>query len=178
MTALPRGGRLAAIVFAALLSGVLVIAAAASAATRATVTASAAKARGCHTHFVGNRAHTDVLRVRSNVEGLLRAYKQVKIGDPMEEGTLMGPLVNRRAVNDMMDGMRRIRRFRGGAGLVGRGVDSAHKVSFDRHQTTSGAAESPVCLSSFRRVCDGCGRRGESEPREWTSVRLVTPGPE
>jgi murein tripeptide amidase MpaA len=73
VTALPRGGRLAAIVFAALLSGLLVIAAAASAATRATVTASAAKARGCHTRFVGNRAHTDVVRVRSNVEGLLRA---------------------------------------------------------------------------------------------------------
>jgi hypothetical protein len=73
VTALPRGGRLAAIVFAALLSGLLVIATAASAATRATVTASAAKARGCHTDFVGNRAHTDVVRVRSNVEGLLRA---------------------------------------------------------------------------------------------------------
>jgi hypothetical protein len=73
VTALPRGGRLAAIVFAALLSGLLVIATAASAATRATLTASAAKARGCHTDFVGNRAHTDVVRVRSNVEGLLRA---------------------------------------------------------------------------------------------------------
>jgi hypothetical protein len=65
VTALPRGGRLAAIVFAALLSGLLVAATAASAATRATVTASAAKARGCHTDFVGNRAHTDVVRVRS-----------------------------------------------------------------------------------------------------------------
>ncbi len=39
---------------------------------------------------------------------LRNAYKQVRIGDPMEEGTLMGPLVNRRAVEDMMDGIRRI----------------------------------------------------------------------
>jgi len=78
VTALPRGGRLAAIVFAALLSGLLVIATAASAATRATVTASAAKARGCHTDFVGNRAHTDVVRVRSNVEGLLRARLKIR----------------------------------------------------------------------------------------------------
>ena len=31
-------------------------------------------------------------------EALLAAYRQVKIGDPMEESTLMGPLVNRRAV--------------------------------------------------------------------------------
>ena len=40
---------------------------------------------------------------------LVHAYKQVKIGDPLEESTLMGPLVNRRAVDDMMDGIRRIR---------------------------------------------------------------------
>jgi len=40
---------------------------------------------------------------------LKNAYRQVKIGNPVEEGTLMGPLVNRRAVDDMMDGIRRIR---------------------------------------------------------------------
>jgi aldehyde dehydrogenase (NAD+) len=51
-------------------------------------------------------------------EGLLRAYRQVKIGDPLEEGTLMGPLVNRRAVDDMLDGMRRIRE-QGGEVLFG-----------------------------------------------------------
>ncbi len=42
-------------------------------------------------------------------EALVSAYKQVKIGDPIEESTLMGPLVNRRAVDDMLDGLRRIR---------------------------------------------------------------------
>ncbi len=42
-------------------------------------------------------------------ESLVNAYGEVKIGDAMEEGTLMGPLVNRRAVDDMMDGIRRIR---------------------------------------------------------------------
>jgi aldehyde dehydrogenase (NAD+) len=40
---------------------------------------------------------------------LINAYRQVKIGDPIEETTLMGPLVNRRAVDDMLDGLRRIR---------------------------------------------------------------------
>ena len=42
-------------------------------------------------------------------EALVNAYRQVKIGDPMDESTLMGPLVNRRAVDDMMEGVRRIR---------------------------------------------------------------------
>ncbi|HYN50399.1 MAG TPA: hypothetical protein VES62_05690, partial [Thermoleophilaceae bacterium] len=62
----------AAIVLAAALSGLLVMAAAASAATRTTVTASANKARACHTNFVGNRAHTDVVRATSTAQGLLR----------------------------------------------------------------------------------------------------------
>jgi Zinc carboxypeptidase len=61
-----------AIVLATVLSGLLVITAAASAATRTTVTASANKARACHTNFVGNRAHTDVVRATSSVQGLLR----------------------------------------------------------------------------------------------------------
>lgn len=46
-------------------------------------------------------------------EALVNAYKQVKIGDPLEQATLMGPLVNRRAVDDMLDGLRRIREQRG-----------------------------------------------------------------
>ncbi len=54
------------------------------------------------------------------VDALLHAYRQVKIGDPLEESTLMGPLVNRRAVDDMMDGIRRIRE-QGGEILFGGG---------------------------------------------------------
>ena len=53
-------------------------------------------------------------------EALLGAYRQVRIGDPMDEATLMGPLVNRRAVTDMMDGIRRIRE-QGGEILYGGG---------------------------------------------------------
>lgn len=49
---------------------------------------------------------------------LVNAYKQVKIGDPMEEGTLMGPLVNRRAVESMLSGIERIRQ-EGGEVLYG-----------------------------------------------------------
>jgi aldehyde dehydrogenase (NAD+) len=51
-------------------------------------------------------------------EALVSAYKQVKIGDPLEQTTLMGPLVNRRAVDDMLEGLRRIRE-QGGEVLSG-----------------------------------------------------------
>jgi aldehyde dehydrogenase (NAD+) len=57
---------------------------------------------------------------RKMTEALVNAYRQVKIGNPVEEGTLMGPLVNRRAVDDMMDGIRRIRE-QGGEILTGGG---------------------------------------------------------
>jgi aldehyde dehydrogenase (NAD+) len=39
------------------------------------------------------------------VSRLTEAYKQVNIGDPLEEGTLMGPLVGERAVEQMMSAL-------------------------------------------------------------------------
>ncbi len=39
------------------------------------------------------------------VSRLTEAYRQVKIGDPLEEGTLMGPLVGERAVEQMMNAL-------------------------------------------------------------------------
>jgi aldehyde dehydrogenase (NAD+) len=51
-------------------------------------------------------------------EGLVRAYGQVRIGDPLDEKTIMGPLVNRRAVADMIEGLERIR-AQGGEVLYG-----------------------------------------------------------
>jgi len=43
-------------------------------------------------------------------EALVNAYRQVRIGDPLEPTTLMGPLVNARAVDNMMRGLETIRR--------------------------------------------------------------------
>jgi aldehyde dehydrogenase (NAD+) len=37
------------------------------------------------------------------------AYEQIRIGNPLEEGTVMGPLVNTGAVRDMMNALPRIR---------------------------------------------------------------------
>ena len=55
-------------------------------------------------------------------EALVRAYAQVRVGHPLDEHTLMGPLINRRAVDDMLDGMRRIRE-QGGEVLMRRTGD-------------------------------------------------------
>jgi aldehyde dehydrogenase (NAD+) len=43
------------------------------------------------------------------VDALVAAYAQVRIGNPLDPATLMGPLVNERAAADMMGGLQRIR---------------------------------------------------------------------
>src|SRR5574340_1244743 len=53
-------------------------------------------------------------------EALGRAYAQVRIGDPLDSATVMGPLVNERAVQDMMDGLDRVR-AQGGEVVYGGG---------------------------------------------------------
>jgi aldehyde dehydrogenase (NAD+) len=49
---------------------------------------------------------------------LLKAYGRVQIGNPLEEGTLMGPLINTRAVEDMQAALRAVRE-QGGEILFG-----------------------------------------------------------
>lgn len=49
---------------------------------------------------------------------LLNAYKQVTIGDPLEEGILMGPLVNQAGVEEMMEALETIKKT-GGKILTG-----------------------------------------------------------
>jgi hypothetical protein len=66
-----RARRVAVVAMACMLS--LVCAASATAATRAKVSAGKALAKGCHTKFVGDRAHTDVVRATSGVDGLVQA---------------------------------------------------------------------------------------------------------
>jgi len=46
-------------------------------------------------------------------ERLLRAYKQVRIGDPLNENTLMGPLVSEASVSDMMAALDIVRKTGG-----------------------------------------------------------------
>jgi L-aminoadipate-semialdehyde dehydrogenase len=49
---------------------------------------------------------------------LVKAYKQVRIGDPLDATTLMGPLVNRGAVDDMFAALERVKKD-GGKVLAG-----------------------------------------------------------
>jgi aldehyde dehydrogenase (NAD+) len=56
-------------------------------------------------------------------EKLIAAYRQVPIGDPLAESTLMGPLVNRKAVAEMMQGLEMIRRQGGKILHGGRTLD-------------------------------------------------------
>jgi aldehyde dehydrogenase (NAD+) len=51
-------------------------------------------------------------------ERLIAAYRQVRIGDPLETGTLMGPLIDGEAVANMMRGMETIKQ-QGGEVLYG-----------------------------------------------------------
>lgn len=41
------------------------------------------------------------------IERLLRSYKQVHIGNPLEEGVLMGPLISKAAVEEMMAALKK-----------------------------------------------------------------------
>jgi aldehyde dehydrogenase (NAD+) len=61
----------------------------------------------------------------SFLDRLAAAYRSVRIGDPSREGTLMGPLINERAVETMMRALRQATE-QGGTILVGgRRIDGA-----------------------------------------------------
>ena len=62
------------------------------------------------------------------IERLKSAYAQVRIGDPLDPSTLMGPLINHAAVEHMQDALRRIEReggevIQGGRALHGNYVE-------------------------------------------------------
>ena len=61
-------------------------------------------------------AHTDV--IDELADRLTKAYKQVNIGDPLEEGTLMGPLVTQDALTKMEGALQKAKED-GGEVLVG-----------------------------------------------------------
>ncbi|MGD8328519.1 MAG: aldehyde dehydrogenase family protein [Acidobacteriota bacterium] len=68
------------------------------------------------------------------VERLTRAYRDIKIGDPRDAGTLMGPLVNPGAVNDLMHAIERVQEeggeiLCGGEQLEGPAYPGGHYVT-------------------------------------------------
>jgi aldehyde dehydrogenase (NAD+) len=54
---------------------------------------------------------------------LIAAYKQVRIGDPLDENTLMGPLVNQGAVDDMMNALDAVKKTGGEILYGGKVID-------------------------------------------------------
>jgi aldehyde dehydrogenase (NAD+) len=67
------------------------------------------------------------------VRRLTRAYADVRIGDPLDDETLVGPVVNRGAVEDMQRAIARVREaggevLCGGEPLEGEGYESGHYV--------------------------------------------------
>jgi aldehyde dehydrogenase (NAD+) len=56
---------------------------------------------------------------------LVEAYGQIRVGDPLAAGTLMGPLISRAAVAEMMDGLARIREQGGEVLFGGKSMDTA-----------------------------------------------------
>lgn len=44
------------------------------------------------------------------IEMLLKAYKTIKIGDPLEQGILCGPLHTKAAVKEYLDGIEEIKK--------------------------------------------------------------------
>ena len=52
--------------------------------------------------------HQDVSK--KLVQRLVDSYRQVRIGDPLDDGTLMGPLVNSKAVDDMLAALERAKK--------------------------------------------------------------------
>jgi aldehyde dehydrogenase (NAD+) len=61
-------------------------------------------------------AHTDIYKTL--VDAVINAYKQVRIGSPLEDQTLMGPLIDREAVANMQAALKKVKE-QGGRILYG-----------------------------------------------------------
>ncbi len=83
------------------------------------------------------------------VERLTDAYRQVSIGDPIEEGTLMGPLVNEQAVADMMDALEKVK-AQGGEVVYGGNLLPEKGACFVEPTIVKMPQQSPmVCEETF-----------------------------
>jgi aldehyde dehydrogenase (NAD+) len=76
-------------------------------------------------------------------ERLLAAYRTVRIGDPLVDGTLMGPLVSEQAVTDYREGIERIR-AEGGEVLCGDRVLDDRPGYFVEPTVVRSRADMPV----------------------------------
>ena len=80
---------------------------------------------------------------RRFVDRMLRAYRTVQIGDPLDERTLMGPLISAQAVRDYTEGLAEIRK-QGGEVLTGARVLSDRPGYFVEPTIVRSRADMPI----------------------------------
>jgi aldehyde dehydrogenase (NAD+) len=81
-------------------------------------------------------------------ERLVSAYATVRIGDPLEEATLMGPLISEQAVTDYRDGIARIR-GEGGEVLHGDRVLDDRPGYFVEPTIVRSRPQMPICAEEI-----------------------------
>jgi L-aminoadipate-semialdehyde dehydrogenase len=92
-------------------------------------------------------AHRSI--ARTLVERLVHAYQQVKIGDPMADGVLMGPLVEEQAVYAMLEALDAVKRDGGEIVTGGRWLESVGRC-FVQPTIVRMPRQSPiVCEETF-----------------------------
>ena len=69
--------------------------------------------------IVGNQ--TSMIVNTHLVDSLIKAYKQVRIGDPLDSKTLMGPLIDQSAIKDYLSALKKVK-TEGGEILYGGNV--------------------------------------------------------
>jgi aldehyde dehydrogenase (NAD+) len=82
------------------------------------------------------------------IERLARAYASVEIGDPLDERTLMGPLISQEAVEAYRDGLGEIRR-QGGQVVYGGQVLSGRPGFFVEPTIVRSHRDMPICAEEI-----------------------------
>ena len=90
---------------------------------------------------------------------LIKAYKQVKIGDPLNAQTLMGPLINKDAVSDFLAAVEKVKKA-GGEILYGGSVKPDNVAEILSIDDVDGALVGGASLSSndFWSLCENAAK--------------------
>jgi aldehyde dehydrogenase (NAD+) len=82
------------------------------------------------------------------LERLVAAYRSINIGDPLDEQTLMGPLISQAAVNGYREGLQEIRR-QGGEIVCGGSVLNDRPGFFVEPTIVRSTREMPICAEEI-----------------------------
>ncbi len=109
--------------------------------------------------------HADILETL--LQRLTDAYQQVRLGDPLASGTLMGPLVTERAVRQMQAALPQAQ-GEGGATVCGGWVDAGLGAQFVEPAIVKMPAQTPiVCRETFAPILYVLAYRDLEEAIQW-----------